>query len=224
MLVWDWGVLVRQVVFEEVLQICVFNVVGLVLCDSLQVFLYGVFGLCVIVEWFVFIVEWVGVCNGYCYFGQLGCDCFVVVIGVWVLFLDQELLVVICGMVIIIDVVSVDGCFEGGMILLGFGIMVILLVLNIVQLLCIDGVVLLECLFVDNIVEVIVVGCIVVQVGVIEYVLVEWWCLCLNVLLCCLLVGGVGLLLVLYFVLGDMLLEKVDNLVFIGFYMVIMWV
>ncbi|MCP3654269.1 type III pantothenate kinase [Herbaspirillum sp.] len=218
----DWGALARQAAPEEELQICVSNVAGPALRDSLQALLHGVFGPRVIVEWFASTAERAGVRNGYRHPGQLGCDRFAAAIGARALFPDQELLVATCGTATTIDVVSADGCFEGGMILPGFGTMATSLALNTAQLPRIDGAAPPERLFADNTVEAIVAGCIAAQVGAIEHALAERRRLRPNVPLRCLLAGGAGLLLAPYLASGDTPLEKVDNLVLIGLHMATM--
>jgi len=102
----DWGALARQAAPEEELQICVSNVAGPALRDSLQAILHGVFGPRVIVEWFASTAERAGVRNGYRHPGQLGCDRFAAAIGARALFPDQELLVATCGTATTIDVVN----------------------------------------------------------------------------------------------------------------------
>jgi type III pantothenate kinase len=135
----DWSGLASQAAADEALQVCVSNVAGPALRESLQALFHDVFGPRVIVEWFASTAERAGVRNGYRHPGQLGCDRFAAAIAARALFPDQELLVATCGTATTIDVVSADGCFEGGMILPGFGTMATSLALNTAQLPRIDG-------------------------------------------------------------------------------------
>lgn len=214
----DWAALAGQLAPAADLQVCVSNVAGAALRESLQAILHAVFGPRAVIEWFASTPERAGLRNGYRHPGQLGCDRFAAAIGAHALFPGQELLVATCGTATTIDLVSADGVFEGGMILPGFGTMATSLALNTAQLPRIDGAAPPERLFADNTVEAIVAGCIAAQVGAIEHALAERRRLHPGATLRCLLAGGAGVLLAPYLALGDTALEKVDNLVLIGLY------
>lgn len=212
-LVPQWAGLARS---GSDLQVCISNVAGAALHESLQAILLQVFGPRVIVEWFASTPQRAGLRNGYRHPGQLGCDRFAAAIGARALFAGEELLVATCGTATTIDVVSAEGVFEGGMILPGFGTMATSLALNTAQLPRIDGAAPPERVFADNTVEAIVSGCIAAQVGAIEHALAERRRQRPQASLRCLLAGGAGLLLAPYLALGETPLEKVDNLVLIG--------
>ncbi|MFJ3057836.1 type III pantothenate kinase [Herbaspirillum sp. NPDC087042] len=201
---------------QAVTQVCVSNVAGPALRESLEAVLHEVFGGRAAVEWFASTEQRAGLRNGYRHPAQLGCDRFAAAIGAHALFPGEQLLVATCGTATTIDAVSADGLFEGGMILPGFGTMATSLALNTAQLPRIDGAVPPERVFADNTVEAIVSGCIAAQVGAIEHALAERRRTGPPGPLRCLLAGGAGLLLAPYLDLGDVPLEKVDNLVLIG--------
>lgn len=107
---------------------------------------------------------------------QFGIDWWIGVVGVCYLWFDMVLLLVMVGIVIIFDIVMFDSLFVGGLILFGFMLMMCVLLCNIVQLFEVDvsylsvgDVVVL--FWVDNMQDVIVLGCVIVQVGVI----VQMW-------------------------------------------------
>ncbi|WP_075255699.1 type III pantothenate kinase [Herbaspirillum camelliae] len=197
-------------------RICVSNVAGPALRESLQQLLQQVFGSAPVIEWFASTLERAGVRNGYRDPARLGCDRFAAAIGARTLYPDEELLVATCGTATTIDVVSAQGVFEGGMILPGFGTMATSLALNTAQLPQIDEVTPLAGIFADNTVEAIVSGCIAAQVGAIEHALAARQRAHPHTARRCLLAGGAGLVLAPYLVLGETPLEKVDNLVLIG--------
>lgn len=201
---------------QQVTQVCISNVAGAALREALEAVLHAVFGGRVAVEWFASTAQRAGVRNGYRQPGQLGCDRFAAAIGAHALFPDEDLLVATCGTATTIDVVTAAGVFEGGMILPGLGTMATSLALNTAQLPQIDGAAPPERLFADNTVDAIVAGCIAAQAGAIEHALAERRRAHPQAALRCLLAGGAGAVLAAYLSLGDVALEKVDNLVLIG--------
>ncbi|MBV8624788.1 MAG: type III pantothenate kinase [Herbaspirillum sp.] len=207
---------------QAVTQVCVSNVAGAALRESLEAVLQEVFGPRVAVEWFASTEQRAGLRNGYRHPAQLGCDRFAAAIGARAMFPGEQLLVATCGTATTIDAVSADGLFEGGMILPGFGTMATSLALNTAQLPRIDEATPPERVFADNTVDAIVSGCIAAQVGAIEHALAERRRAGPPGPLRCVLAGGAGLLLAPYLALGDVPLEKVDNLVLIGLHEVVM--
>ncbi|KAF1042317.1 MAG: Type III pantothenate kinase [Herbaspirillum frisingense] len=196
--------------------VCVSNVAGPALRDTLDKVLKQAFGADVAIEWFASTPERAGLRNAYRNPGQLGCDRFAAAIGARSLFPGEELVVATCGTATTIDAVSAEGVFEGGMILPGLGTMATSLALSTAQLPQIDGVAPPEQAFADNTVDAIVSGCIAAQAGAIEHALAERRRVRPGRPLRCLLAGGAGLLLAPHLDTGDAPLEKVDNLVLIG--------
>lgn len=196
-------------------RVCVSNVAGQALRETLDGILMQVFG-AVAVEWFASVPERAGLRNGYRHPGQLGCDRFAAAIGARTLFPAQELVVATCGTATTIDVVSAQGVFVGGMILPGLGTMATSLALSTAQLPQIEVISPQEQPFADNTVDAIVSGCIAAQVGAIEHALDERRRQAPGRPLRCVLAGGAGAVLAPHLRLGETPLEKVDNLVLTG--------
>ncbi len=201
-----------------VARVCVSNVAGQALRETLGSVLTQAFGADVAVEWFASVPERAGLRNGYANPGQLGCDRFAAAIGARSLFPGQELVVATCGTATTIDAVSAEGVFVGGMILPGLGTMATSLALSTAQLPQIEAISPPAQPFADNTVDAIVSGCIAAQAGAIEHALDERRRLAPGRALRCVLAGGAGKVLVPHLRLGDTVLEKVDNLVLIGLY------
>lgn len=199
-------------------QACVSNVAGPVLRDVLEATLKQAFGDGIAIEWFASTPERAGLRNAYRNPAQLGCDRFAAAIGARAMFPGEELLVATCGTATTIDAVSAEGVFEGGMILPGLGAMATSLALTTAQLPQIDNMAPPTQVFADNTVEAIVSGCIAAQAGAIEHALAERRRRRPGRALRCLLSGGAGVVLAPHLVLGDVALEKVDNLVLAGLY------
>ncbi|MBO9536463.1 type III pantothenate kinase [Herbaspirillum sp.] len=197
-------------------RVCVSNVAGQALRETLDGMLAQVFGAAVVVEWFASVPERAGLRNGYRHPGQLGCDRFAAAIGARSLFPGQELVVATCGTATTIDAVSAQGVFVGGMILPGLGTMATSLALSTAQLPQIEAIAPLREPFADNTVDAIVSGCIAAQAGAIEHALDERRRQAPGCPLRCVLAGGAGAVLAPYLKLGDTPLEKVDNLVLTG--------
>ncbi|WP_343585698.1 type III pantothenate kinase [Herbaspirillum sp.] len=206
-----WGQLVSGVE-----RVCVSNVAGQALRETLDGMLAQVFGAEVAIEWFASVPERAGLRNGYRHPGQLGCDRFAAAIGARSLFPGQELVVATCGTATTIDAVSAQGVFVGGMILPGLGTMATSLALSTAQLPQIEAIAPLREPFADNTVDAIVSGCIAAQAGAIEHALDERRRQAPGRPLRCVLAGGAGAVLAPYLKLGDTPLEKVDNLVLTG--------
>ncbi len=192
------------------------NVAGPGLRGSLEASLKEAFGPGIAIEWFASTPERAGLRNGYRNPAQLGCDRFAAAIGARSLFPGEDLLVATCGTATTIDAVSADGVFEGGMILPGLGTMATSLALSTAQLPQIGEVAPPAQAFADNTVDAIVSGCIAAQAGAIEHALAERRRARPGGALRCLLAGGAGAVLAPHLALGDVPLEKVDNLVLIG--------
>lgn len=199
-------------------RVCVSNVAGQALRETLEGILVQVFGAAVAVEWFASAPERAGLRNGYRHPGQLGCDRFAAAIGARALFPEQELVVATCGTATTIDVVSAQGVFVGGMILPGLATMATSLALSTAQLPQIEAISSQEQPFADNTVDAIVSGCIAAQAGAIEHALDERRRQAPGCPLRCVLAGGAGAVLAPHLRLGGMPLEKVDNLVLTGLY------
>lgn len=197
-------------------RVCVSNVAGPALRETLDDILMQVFGAAVVIEWFASTPERAGLRNGYRHPGQLGCDRFAAAIGARALFPGQELVVATCGTATTIDVVSAQGVFVGGMILPGLGTMAASLASSTAQLPQIDVISPQEQPFADNTVDAIVSGCIAAQAGAIEHALDERRRQAPGRPLRCVLAGGAGAVLAPHLRLGGTPLEKVDNLVLTG--------
>ncbi|TWC69732.1 type III pantothenate kinase [Herbaspirillum sp. SJZ099] len=198
-------------------RVCVSNVAGPALRETLDEVLAQAFGADVAIEWFASVPQRAGLRNGYRNPGQLGCDRFAAAIGARALFPGQELVVATCGTATTIDAVSAEGVFIGGMILPGLGTMATSLALSTAQLPQIESISPLAQPFADNTVDAIVSGCIAAQAGAIAHALDERRRQAPpGRALRCVLSGGAGAALVAHLRLGDTPLEKVDNLVLAG--------
>lgn len=209
----DWTALGAGVV---VTRACISNVAGQGLRDSLGQALQDSFGAGLEIAWFASAAQCAGVRNGYRQPTQLGCDRFAAAIGAQALFPGRELLVATCGTATTIDVLSAQGVFEGGMILPGLGTMASSLAQNTAQLPQITSLAPLQHDFADNTAEAIVAGCVAAQVGAIEHAVRARAQTLAGQPLLCLLAGGAGAVLAPHLALGDVKLEKVDNLVLTG--------
>ncbi|NMM38428.1 MAG: type III pantothenate kinase [Glaciimonas sp.] len=120
------------------------------------------------ITWFASTLQRAGVRNGYRDPAQLGCDRFASVIGAHALFPQQALIIATCGTATTVDALSADGCFVGGMILPGLGLMASALAKSTAQLPHVAQRLLLSEAFADNTDAAIVAGCIAAQTGAIE--------------------------------------------------------
>jgi len=192
------------------------NVAGPALRETLQAALRDAFGAAVEIVWFASVPHCAGVRNGYRRPTQLGCDRFAAAIGARALFPDQELLVATCGTATTIDAVTADGAFLGGMILPGLGAMTASLASSTAQLPQIERFDAYMPVFADNTDEAIAAGCVAAQAGAIEHAMRARRRQVPDAPLRCVLAGGAGALLAQHLALGDVLLDKVDNLVLPG--------
>jgi type III pantothenate kinase len=109
-----------------------------------------------------------GVRNGYRNPAQLGCDRFAAAIGAHAMYPGRPLIVASCGTATVIDAITADGVFLGGMILPGLGLMAASLANNTAQLPQVVKHIGGGTPFADNTDDAIVSGCVTAQAGAIE--------------------------------------------------------
>jgi type III pantothenate kinase len=188
------------------------NVAGAALRDQLQDALTSLQpGAAMQIEWLVSRAERGGVRNAYRQPSQLGSDRFASAIGAHALFPDQALVVATCGTATTIDAITPDGCFIGGMILPGLGLMATSLALNTAQLPQVSEIDAALAPFADNTEQAIVSGCIAAQTGAIESAVRRHGLAYPAVR--CILTGGAGVYLTASLAVPH---ERLDNLVLIG--------
>jgi type III pantothenate kinase len=118
--------------------------------------------------WFVSQAELAGVKNGYREPAQLGSDRFAALIGARALFPGVPLIVATCGTATTIDALDESGCFRGGMILPGLGLMAASLAQNTAQLPQVPQYNVGANPLADNTLDAIASGCLSAQTGAIE--------------------------------------------------------
>jgi len=151
---------------RAVSQVLLSNVAGPALGQVLQTLLAALPAPDVVC--FASLPQLAGLRNGYRDPYQLGCDRFAAAIGGRWLVPDQPIVIATCGTATTIDAVSADGCFVGGMILPGLGLMAGALARNTAQLPHITPAAQLPHGFADNTADAILSGCLAAQAGAIE--------------------------------------------------------
>jgi type III pantothenate kinase len=192
-------------------RVLVSNVAGAALRDQLQLSLAHWLGAQLQVEWLVSQAELGGVRNAYRQPAQLGCDRFATAIAAHALFPGEALIVATCGTATTIDAIAPDGCFIGGMILPGLGLMATALALNTAQLPQVAPIDAAAMPFADNTEQAIVAGCIAAQNGAVESALRQHRRAYAQAR--CILAGGAGAYLTSHLAVPH---ERLDNLVLLG--------
>jgi type III pantothenate kinase len=188
-------------------RVLISNVAGAALREQLQGLLQGALQ----IEWLVSQAALGGVRNAYRQPAQLGCDRFASAIAAHALFPDRALVVATCGTATTIDAIAPDGCFIGGMILPGLGLMATSLALHTAQLPQVTEIDATAALFADNTEQAIISGCIAAQTGAIERAVRQHRLRHSDAL--CILAGGAGAYLTAHLAEPH---ERLDNLVLIG--------
>jgi type III pantothenate kinase len=163
-------------------------------------------------RWFHSQASCAGVVNKYRDPAQLGCDRFASLIGAHHRYPSTALLVVTAGTATTADALDASGCFIGGMILPGLGVMARSLALNTAQLPDVEDATLHQ-LFADNTRDGIISGCIHAQVGAIAQALAQ------LPDARCLLSGGAAHYLAPHLPLPA---ERIDNLVLHGLHVALL--
>lgn len=152
----------------DITRVMISNVAGEAMRASLERMVLRALGMKPVpLTWFASQAELAGVKNGYRDPAQLGCDRFAALIGARALFPGVPLVVATCGTATTVDALDAQGCFYGGMILPGVGLMAASLAQNTAQLPQVPQYNVGEHPFADNTHDAIASGCIAAQAGAI---------------------------------------------------------
>jgi type III pantothenate kinase len=154
---------------RNIARVLLSNVAGQAMRDDLEQLLLRALGpKLVLPEWFKSVPLMGGVRNGYRNPAQLGCDRLAAAIGAHAMYPGRPLIVASCGTATVIDAITADGGFLGGMILPGLGLMAAALANNTAQLPQVVQHIGGSTPFADNTDDAIVSGCVAAQAGAIE--------------------------------------------------------
>ena len=197
----------------DIARVLLSNVAGQEMKEQLERMILRAAGLKPVpLNWFVSQSELAGVTNTYRNPEQLGSDRFASMIGAHALFPDRALIVATCGTATTVDALAADGCFAGGMILPGLGLMASSLARNTAQLPQVPEQESAARLFADNTNDAIIGGCIAAQAGAIDRAVTAHAAAQGGPVLC-ILSGGAAPFIAPHL---SVACQSVDNLVLIG--------